>query len=118
MTNKEIRELTNKIDKIIDENNLNLKTVHKNNYIILVFPSTNDFKEQWYFIILKESTIKNFTEQLEDVLNLENLDETAIFMYKKLRKTPITLKETIDEAENRRKKLTSFIDILNKTNNK
>ena len=37
-------------------------------------------------------------------------------MYKRLRKTPITLREVIDEAENRRKILLNFIEILSKNN--
>ena len=56
--------------------------------------------------------MKNFIDKLERFLILENTDSTAIFMYKQLRKTPITLKKTIDEAERRANLLIQFTEIL------
>lgn len=115
MTNK-LKKIINELNEIIVKNDFNLNAIEikntKANTIAIIFDETKDFKKQWYFVELKEASLKNFIEELENTMNLENLDETAIFMYRSLRKTPISLKETIDKTEERRKTLMSFTKIL------
>ena len=88
--------------------------IPRNANISITFLENDNFKEQFYFIINSNYTMKNFIDKLEEHLNLENTDSTAIFMYKQLRKTPVTLKETIDEAERRANLLIQFAEILKK----
>ena len=80
--------------------------------ICITFLENDNFKEQFCFIMNNNYTMKNFIDKLEAFLNLENTDNTAIFMYKQLRKTPLTLKETIDEAERRANLLIQFAEVL------
>ena len=86
--------------------------IPRNVNICITFFENDNFKEQFYFIINNNYTMKNFIDKLEEFLNLENTDSTAIFMYKQLRKTPLTLRETIDEAERRTNLLIKFAEAL------
>ena len=110
---KEYIRLIKQLNDIITKHNFEFY-IPRNANICITFLENTDFKEQFYFILNSNYTIENFTDKLEEHLNLENTDSTAIFMYQKLRKTPLTLKETIDEAERRTNLLIRFAEILKK----
>ena len=110
---KEHIQLIRQLNDIIAKHDFEFY-IPRNANICITFLENDNFKEQFYFIINSNYTMKNFIDKLEEHLNLENTDSTAIFMYKQLRKTPVTLKETIDEAERRANLLIQFAEILKK----
>lgn len=110
---KEHVQLIKQLNDIIAKHDFEFY-IPRNANICISFLENDNFKEQFYFIINNNYTMKNFIDKLEKFLNLENTDSTAIFMYKQLRKTPVTLKETIDEAERRANLLIQFAEVLRK----
>ena len=113
---KEHVQLIRQLNDIIAKHDFEFY-IPRNANICITFLENDDFKEQFHFIINSNYTMENFIDKLEEYLNLENTDSTAIFMYKQLRKTPITLKKTINEAERRANLLIQFAKILkNKIN--
>ena len=110
---KEYIQLIKQLNDIIAKHDFEFY-IPRNANICITFSENTDFKEQFYFILNSNYTIENFINKLEEHLNLENTDSTAIFMYQKLRKTPLTLKETIDEAKRRTNLLIQFAEILTK----
>ena len=108
---KEHVQLIKQLNDIIAKHDFEFY-IPRNANICIAFLENDNFKEQFYFIINNNYTMKNFIDKLEEFLNLENTDSTAIFMYKQLRKTPLTLKETIDEAERRANLLIQFAEVL------
>lgn len=104
------------LNNISKTNNFNFDILAKHppfkNIITIIFPETKNFKEQYIFVDTKKYTLKDFVNELENELKRESADDIAIFMFQRLRKTSLTLKETINEAEKRKNQLIEFANIL------
>ncbi len=103
---KEIRkrqqELINGLLEIIDSLHLNMNVVYNRQLkaFYLVFPETEDWDDFTFILFPKRFTMEEFVDILENDLRDEReLDDSAIFLYRKLNRSNQRLSEALKVME-------------------
>lgn len=103
---KEIRkrqqELINGLLEIIDSLHLNMDVVYNRQLkaFYLVFPETEDWDDFTFILFPKRFTMEEFVDILENDLRDEReLDDSAIFLYRKLNRSSQRLSEALKVME-------------------